>query len=201
MSVGTGDHRSTLVTFAVAAVGLAVLWASFSEKFDALHVGFGVFSVGLTLWMSRSLLHAPDQPWRGDWATHVRWRRVLLYPVWLQWEIIKANVDVAKLILGPEERIDPVLLRFETTLEGALATVALGNSITLTPGTFTLEIEGRTLRVHALTEDSATSPVIGQMERLLAEALGTPVTLADAPPVVTRDVDDPRFSGGREERA
>jgi len=189
-------RRSALFTYALAGVGLAVLWGSFSEKFDALHVGFGIFSVALTLWLSRRLIHTPSQPWESAWPGRVRWRALALYPFWLQWEIIKANIDVAKLVLGPQDRIDPVLLRFETSLHGALATVALGNSITLTPGTYTLDIDGRVLRVHAITEDGARSPVFQQMEELIAGALGIEPLPVETPPVVTRSLDDPEFMEG-----
>jgi multicomponent Na+:H+ antiporter subunit E len=188
---------SRTLTFALAGLALAIMWASFSEKFDALHVGFGVFSVGLTLWLSRTLVEPRTLRAEGDWLRRASWKRVALYPVWLLWEIAKANIDVAKLILGPLDRIDPVLLRFETPLESALARVVLGNSITLTPGTFTLEIEGQTLRVHAITEDAARSPVINDMERLIGDALGDRTGAVETDPVVTRSLDDPRFTEAR----
>jgi multicomponent Na+:H+ antiporter subunit E len=182
------------LTFALAALALAALWASFSEKFDALHLGFGVFSVGLTLWLSRTLFETSLLPGDLDWLRRASLVRMAVYPFWLGWEVMKANVDMAKLILGPLDRIDPVLLRFDTPLESALGRVTLGNSITLTPGTFTLEIEGQTLRVHAITEDAARSPVIGQMERLIGEALGDRTGEPDPHPIITRRLEDPRFT-------
>ena len=185
----------------VAALGLAGLWLLFSEKFDALHLGFGVVSLALTLWLCRSLLTSVARPEENGWLGRVGWASALAYPFWLLWQILIANVQMVGLILGPRRNIDPVLLRFETELDGAVALVALGNSITLTPGTFTLEIDGQTLRVHAITEDAARSPVIRAMERKLAATFQTSSALPDAPVVVTRAFDDPRFEGALKEPA
>lgn len=56
-----------------------------------------------------------------------------------------ANVQVARLVLDPRLPIDPVVVRYEAPFSGDLAITTLGNSITLTPGTVTLDVAGRAL--------------------------------------------------------
>ena len=65
----------------------------------------------------------------------------LKYAVVLVWEIIKANIDVIKIILSPKMEIEPAIVTFHTDLESDAARVTLANSITLTPGTFTAGLE------------------------------------------------------------
>ena len=83
-----------------------------------------------------------------------------------------ANIDIAKIVLKKDMPIDPALVRFESALTTDLARVMLGNSITLTPGTLTVEIEGSEFLVHGISEGGATGPVIDEMQRKLAEMFG-----------------------------
>jgi multicomponent Na+:H+ antiporter subunit E len=68
----------------------------------------------------------------------------------LIWEIIKANYDVAKIILNPKLPIDPRIVKYRTFLTEDLHKTFFADSITLTPGTVTVELEGDTLSVHCL---------------------------------------------------
>jgi multicomponent Na+:H+ antiporter subunit E len=70
--------------------------------------------------------------------------------------------------------IEPALVSFESSLTTDLARVLLGNSITLTPGTLTVEIDGNRFLVHGIVESGATGPVIDEMQRKIAEMLGEP---------------------------
>lgn len=70
-------------------------------------------------------------------------------------EIVKANISVVHIILSERHEIEPVLVSFTTDLKTDFAKVLLANSITLTPGTITAELEGNEFRVHALDKDFA----------------------------------------------
>lgn len=70
-------------------------------------------------------------------------------------EIVKANVCVMKIILSPKLWPEPALVFFETDLESGLAKVMLANSITLTPGTITVSVEGNRFCVHCLDRELA----------------------------------------------
>jgi len=69
--------------------------------------------------------------------------------------VLKANVQVAYLVLSPRLPISPGVIRFDPGLKKEANRVILGNSITLTPGTLTVFCTDDELMVHALTEDNA----------------------------------------------
>jgi multicomponent Na+:H+ antiporter subunit E len=93
--------------------------------------------------------------------------RFLAYVPWLLKEIVVANIQVARLVLDPRLPIDPVVVRFNTRLSTDLARTTFANSITLTPGPVTLDVEGSELVVHALTTAMADLAG-GTMERRIA---------------------------------
>ncbi len=68
----------------------------------------------------------------------------------LLWEILKANYDVAKIILDPRLPVDPVLITYRTFLPHDLPRTVFSDSITLTPGTVTVELDDDLLSVHCL---------------------------------------------------
>ena len=78
--------------------------------------------------------------------------RIIKYMFILIWEIIKANVGVMKFVLKPGAKIKPRLVYFKTDLRSDISKVALANSITITPGTITVLVEGDTYIVHAFDE-------------------------------------------------
>ena len=75
---------------------------------------------------------------------------ILAYILILIWEIIKANVSAIRLATSFQNEVDPVIVKFKTDLKTDIAKVVLANSITLTPGTITIKLEGSELVVHAL---------------------------------------------------
>ncbi len=77
------------------------------------------------------------------------------------------------LVLRPGE-LRPQTVRFKTGLQSDLAKVILGNSITLTPGTITMDIEGDEFYVHAVSDKAALSIIHGDMERRVGHALVEP---------------------------
>ena len=96
----------------------------------------------------------------------------LLYAFVLFWEIIKANFDVAYRVVHPKMPIRPGIVVIRTRLKSDIAKMILANSITLTPGTFTLDVVGDELLVHWInvrTEDvdEATSLIGGRFEKYL----------------------------------
>lgn len=103
---------------------------------------------------------------------------ILAYILILIWEIIKANVDAIRLALSFRSEVDPVIVRFHTDLKSKAARVALANSITLTPGTITVALEGDELIVHALDEsliegidESVFVHILRKMEAMDEEVL------------------------------
>lgn len=96
-----------------------------------------------------------------------------LFPLAVQYlwvlvrEIVKANLCVLKIILSPELQPEPALVYFESDLRSETAKMILANSITLTPGTITVSVEGRRFCVHCLDRELAE----GMEESVFVELL------------------------------
>ena len=97
----------------------------------------------------------------------------LLYLGNLLIEIVRANVSVCHFVLSDRDEIHPVMVSFHTTLKSGLARVILTNSITLTPGTITVSLQGDEVIVHCLDrslaegmENSSFVKMLEHMERI-----------------------------------
>ena len=90
--------------------------------------------------------------------------RWISYTFWLLGQIVVANLDITKIILNPEMPMRPRLLLVKTTQQSEVGKVIYANSITLTPGTVTLDVRDDQLLVHALTEASAAGVLSGDMD-------------------------------------
>lgn len=166
------DHRLLLTVLQV--LGLASLWLVFSGKFDLLHAGFGAFSIALILWRTNRFVVSSRRPEESEALASMHPLKFAAYVGWLVKEIVVANLDIAKIVLKRDMPIDPALVSFDSALTTDLARVMLGNSITLTPGTLTVEIEGSRFLVHGISADGATGPVIDEMQRKIAALFGEP---------------------------
>ncbi len=91
--------------------------------------------------------------------------RAMTYWPWLIWEIVKAAWDVTKLIVDPKLAISPTMLTVKATQRTALGVTIYANSITLTPGTISVEVTGDAILVHAITRAGAESLASGDMDR------------------------------------
>jgi multicomponent Na+:H+ antiporter subunit E len=92
------------------------------------------------------------------------WRLVGYWP-WLFKEIAKSAWDVSKIILNPRLPISPTLVRAPTSQKSTVGVVTYANSITLTPGTISVEVNKGEILVHALTRESADGLLEGEMDR------------------------------------
>ncbi|WP_128477781.1 monovalent cation/H+ antiporter subunit E [Halorussus pelagicus] len=91
--------------------------------------------------------------------------RMALYAPFLLWEIAKANFQIAYVVLHPDLPIDPEVVEFDAAVWAELPVTTLANSITLTPGTLTVDVTRRHFTVHALTTDSRDDLLGGALER------------------------------------
>ncbi|NKB58584.1 MAG: hypothetical protein GKS00_19820 [Alphaproteobacteria bacterium] len=94
-----------------------------------------------------------------------------IYWLWLGKEIVLANIDVTKRILSPRLNINPTVFRVQASQGDELGKVIYANSITLTPGTVTIDIDDDDLVIHALSETSKGDLETGEMDRRVT-ALG-----------------------------
>ncbi|NQU71730.1 MAG: Na+/H+ antiporter subunit E [Rhodospirillales bacterium] len=102
---------------------------------------------------------------------HLTWRSILYMP-WLAWEIVKANIDVARVVLHPRLPISPTLIHVKPTQKSDLALVFFANSITLTPGTISVDVGHGDILVHAITRDAAAGLENGEMDRRVTQVAG-----------------------------
>ena len=148
---------------------LFAFWLVFSGHYDTLHLSLGLVCTSLVAVFSYDLL-LPDVTFPTKLLS--TWR-FLQYIPWLFYRIVLANLHVVYLIFRPGE-IRPRLIRFKTSLTGDLSRVTLGNSITLTPGTLTLDIDAGEFYVHVLSDKAAEDVVTGEMERRVAHVFLEP---------------------------
>ncbi len=96
------------------------------------------------------------------------WLRTALYAPWLAWQVLRANIDVAILVWSPKLRISPRMICLRHRLKTGYGIATYVNSITLTPGTVTVDEDEDELLVHALTVEAAEGLLTGEMhERIL----------------------------------
>lgn len=162
------------------AVILSAFWLLLSGRVGLQYIIFMAVAVAIVMFLN------PERPFGGyrhadgrvpPRIAGIRGRvratgHLLRYLVWLVWNVIRANIEVAKLILHPRLPIQPSLLTFRTTLEHPLAQALVANSITLTPGTVTVDlVDGRYL-VHAIVPASADGVTRGAVQNAVGPVFG-----------------------------
>ena len=166
---GPSVNRPMLRTVAVRAVALFVVWLLLSQTLDVFYLGLGGLSA---LVVAR--LHTSEPATGG-----LRWAGLLLYLPWLLWQVLLSGWHVTRLILDPRLPIDPKLVTYKTVLRDPAAVTIFGNSITLTPGTITVEVNGDELVVHAM--DDASAAGLGDMEKKIVRVFGGDTASASGP--------------------
>jgi multicomponent Na+:H+ antiporter subunit E len=144
---------------------MMVFWILLSGKFDLFHLTLGVISSALVSFISTDLFMYEQGKNRLSTGLHF-----LLYLPWLLYQIVLSTLHVTFLALHPrmKDQIDPTIVTFKTKLKSNLGKVALANSITLTPGTITIRVEGQVFYVHAISRKAAAG-LPGEMEERLAK--------------------------------
>lgn len=129
-----------------------LIWVIFNGRITPEILVIGCFiSVGISMLIYKAL----GYPATTDKKIIRNFPLLLMYAGNLILEIFKAAFQVIKLVWSKEEKPDPVMVEFHSGLEGEFSNVLLANSITLTPGTFTVHQEGDRLVVHCLRPEYA----------------------------------------------
>ncbi len=148
-------------------VSYFVIWVLLSGYIEPLLLSFGVLSCCLVLLVANRM-GVIDQE---GYPIHLG-GRIWLYWSWLGWEIIKSNVTVARCILNPALPISPTIVRVKSTQHTDLGRVIFANSITLTPGTVSIDLENNKIQVHALTQELAEDLLSSEMDRRITDLEG-----------------------------
>ena len=139
---------------------LSAFWLLMSGHYTPLILFLGAISVGFVLYLTKRMDSLDEDTFEFKLK-----RRHFSYWSWLAKEIFKANLDVAKVILAPNMKLSPRMLRVPTSQSSELSTVIYANSITLTPGTVSVDIEGDEIIVHALTQELMDGLTEGDMDK------------------------------------
>mgnify|MGYP004454970979 CR=1 len=147
-----------------------LVWIIFN---GAITTEICIFGVVVAFLMFGFVCKFMDYSWRKEKLLIQRSGYFLLYLGNLLIEIVRANVSVCHFVLSDRDEIHPVMVSFHTTLKSSLARVILTNSITLTPGTITVSLQGDEVIVHCLDrslaegmEDSSFVKMLEHMERI-----------------------------------
>jgi len=155
---GYSFTASLLLTFFI----LLFFWVLFSGKFDRFHIILGVFACLLVSALSHDLLF----PKGVKPGVFLCWVRFVGYIPWMLYQVFLANLHVLYLTFHPRmmEMINPKVIEFDSTLNNDISRTTMANSITLTPGTITVNVSvlGKFM-VHCLDDPSGQS-LPGEME-------------------------------------
>ncbi|MCL0056159.1 Na+/H+ antiporter subunit E [Dehalococcoidia bacterium] len=118
-------------------------WLLLSGQMDIMHLGLGLVCSLLVALFSHDLLIK-----EGTRLTI--FMRFIPFLGWLVLQIIIANINVARRVIDPKMPILPGIIKFRSNLKSDVAQTTLANSITLTPGTMTVDVVGGDFYIHCL---------------------------------------------------
>lgn len=155
--------RKVILILLAFVIWLLLTW---TLQWQSLVIG-GIISIMTGLLFGNLAITTPSkvfQPQRWFWA--------ILYIPMFTWEMAKANFDVAYRVLHPKMPIEPGIVRVKTKLKSEMGRTFLANSITLTPGTFTIDINEDVLYIHCIKVkhqdlDEASKDIVARFEGLL----------------------------------
>jgi len=139
---------------------LLAFWVVLSGYFTPFLLGAGVGSALVVVWLAHRMKVADQESLPMHLAPRALW-----YWPWLMKEIAKSAWDVTKLIVHPRMPIEPSLVRFRPGQRTHVGLCSHANSITLTPGTITVDVSADEILVHALTAAGAQGVLSGDMDR------------------------------------
>ena len=138
---------------------LANAWLLWSGLYTPLLLGLGVLSCAVTLYLAQ----------RMQVLEQVNLLRILLrlpaYWFWLAGQVVRSSLEVSRIVLHPQLPTSPTVLKLTELPEDAIGQAILGNSITLTPGTLTLDLQENQLLAHSLTRKGADELATGEFSQ------------------------------------
>ncbi|WP_298913586.1 Na+/H+ antiporter subunit E [uncultured Algimonas sp.] len=155
---------ATILLFALAAT-----WWVLSGYTKPLLLSLGAISLALVL-----VICARMRILDRETAPYMTVPQTLAYFGWLFVEIIKANIAVVRQIVSPDMEVSPTLTRIPARGKTDLAKTMFANSITLTPGTVSLDVADDHIVVHALLEEMSAPEDFAEMSDRSAWAVGEP---------------------------
>lgn len=152
------------IFFRVLALYL-VLWIILSEK-----VSYQVVIIGMLITFLITIYNHKIEWGRDKGNRFPSFSRITFFVKYLFLlikEIVIANIQLAIIVLSREIIISPNVIKFKTKLKSDFLKMILANSITLTPGTLTIEVDGNEITVHCISKDQVSDVIDSKFEKLL----------------------------------
>ncbi len=130
-------------------ISLSIFWLLLSGYLKPLLLGFGVASVVLVMFVFNRMQRVDNEP--QEFGT---WLQIIRYTPWLLGQILSSSLRVTKLVWGSASEVSPSLAKINVETVPEARRTLYANSITLTPGTLTLDVDGDEVTVHALEQTS-----------------------------------------------
>ena len=138
---------------------LTATWLLWSGLYTPLLLGLGALSVAVTLYLVR----------RMQILESLNILRMLprlpAYWLWLAGQVVRSSLEVARIVLDPKLPASPTLVELKELPEDTIGQAILGNSIILTPGTLTLDLQDNQLLAHSLTRAGADELASGEFNQ------------------------------------
>ncbi len=164
MSTSDSKTSQRFLRVLVLALLLVAGWLLWSGLFKPLLLALGALSCVLTLYLVTRMGYFDNDTFafRYDLGLLGFW-------AWLGREIVKSSLEVAGVVLRRHLDVHPKVVTLDATEMDPVDQAILGNSITLTPGTLTLDVHEGRLLVHAMTAEGAAALQQGEMQRRVSE--------------------------------
>ncbi len=135
-------------------LSLVAFWLGLSGHYTPVFFWLGGFSVLMVVIMKLRLSRVVPAPSGFEVGIKLRGTKVLTYWLWLLVQIVKSNWLVVKIILSPRMNLSPHFVEVAIEQKSMLGVATFANSITLTPGTISMKVEGDKILVHALNQQT-----------------------------------------------
>jgi multicomponent Na+:H+ antiporter subunit E len=158
-------------------VVLFATWMLLSGEFSLQHglvLGLGIASVILVVLIAVRM----DVVDHEGHPIHLT-QRFIGYWLWLLLEIVKSSIDMTRRIWSPSLPISPTMYILKASQPGELGQVIYANSITLTPGTVTVRLDGGDILVHAIAREMGEDLAAGEMDRRVTRLAASGIELAE----------------------
>ncbi|HCH23857.1 MAG TPA: hypothetical protein DE179_06120 [Oceanospirillaceae bacterium] len=159
-------NRRPFIHLLIWAIVLMAFWLLLSGFLKPLLIAFGVVSVALVVVLLRRMDAADEQPQTPALGLSF-WR----YGLWLSGQILLSSIEVAKLVWS-KKGLSPTMAKLPISKVAQKNRVLYANSITLTPGTLSVDIDDDEVTVHALNKQSIADLKAGGMAKKIADVMG-----------------------------
>ncbi|MCO4757521.1 MAG: Na+/H+ antiporter subunit E [Oceanospirillaceae bacterium] len=149
------------------AVVLSIFWLLLSGIINPLLLSFGALSVVVVLFVLRRMDEVENESRQISTSL-----RLIRYLPWLIGQIFSSAIHVTKLIWGTPDKVSPAIAKISAKNVPQSSRVLYANSITLTPGTLSVDLEEGEVTVHALHKSSIEELKKGDMEKKITGIWG-----------------------------